>query len=240
MSSQQPHKLLQFEVKPPVEMWAAIETELDQQAGLPTLEKMVSFEATPPEKVWQQIEKTISKNEQPEKIISFKRGGWIRYAAAAVILAIVAFGVITYGLQREDNELADQKNNVGLPIDHSNRTSVNASNDQKEQEKDKTLKQPSPSGSHSSAKQENTVSHSSTPAPSKRYLTVAMDNGEKVRLSKKVLPVFECADNATAIIRKRCKENIESLQQKMASTLASPTTDFAGLVDMIKTLEENQ
>jgi hypothetical protein len=73
-----------------------------------------------------------------------------------------------------------------------------------------------------------------------RYLTMANDNGKKVRLSKKVASVFDCADNAASSKSIRCKESIESLQQKMSASLVSPSGDFSGLIDMIKSLEENK
>ena len=235
MSSQQPHKLLQFEANPPAEMWAAIEAELDQHTTLPTLEKLVTFEATPPAQVWEQIERSIVTTPATEKIVSFKRYGWVRYAAAAVILMAVAFTVITFGLQKEDKKLATQHNSDNNTTGPSDNTAVitNKGNE------DQGMTQRKSPLSNTQSTRETQDTKTKTTTPSKRYMTVAMDNGETVRLSKKVLPVFECADNATANIRKRCKENIENLQQKMASSLASPTTDFAGLIDMIKTLEEN-
>ena len=235
MSSQQPHKLLQFEAKPPAEMWAAIEAELDQRATLPTLEKLAIFEATPPFQVWEQIERSFDTIPETEKVVTFKKYGWMRYAAAAVILMALAYTVITYGLQREDKNLATQQHNNSIETSPSDKTTVNTNKGNKDQ----GASHPTSPLSNTQSTRETEDTKKKTTTPSKRYMTLAMDNGETVRLSKKVLPVFECADNATANIRKRCKENIENLQQKMASSLASPTTDFAGLIDMIKTLEEN-
>ena len=235
MSSQQPHKLLQFEAKPPTEMWAAIEAELDQRTTLPTLEKLATFEAAPPAHVWRQIERSMASIPAPEKVVSFKKYGWVRYAAAAVILMAVAFTVITFGLQKEDKKLATQQGSNNTTAGPSDKTAVNTN----KVNKDQGVTQPASPLSNTQSTRETEDTKKKTTTPFKRYMTVAMDNGETVRLSKKVLPVFECADNATASIRKRCKENIENLQQKMASSLASPTTDFAGLIDMIKTLEEN-
>ncbi|HYH13671.1 MAG TPA: hypothetical protein VD794_00530, partial [Flavisolibacter sp.] len=78
-----------------------------------------------------------------------------------------------------------------------------------------------------------------TSTTTKRYKVVAKEDGKLVRLSQKAFAVFDCAVKATANKNIRCKENIESMQEKMATSVISPTGDFAGLIDMIKTLEEN-
>ncbi|HYH16025.1 MAG TPA: hypothetical protein VD794_12425, partial [Flavisolibacter sp.] len=74
----------------------------------------------------------------------------------------------------------------------------------------------------------------------KRYTVVAKEDGQIVRLSQKAYAVFDCAVKGVAQKSENCKENIETMQAKMATSMISPTTDFAGLIDMIKTLEENK
>jgi hypothetical protein len=64
--------------------------------------------------------------------------------------------------------------------------------------------------------------------------------GKTLRVSKKLYAVFDCADNATALNSKRCKENIQTLQRKMAAAVVTPTNDFTSVIDMIKTLEKEQ
>ena len=68
---------------------------------------------------------------------------------------------------------------------------------------------------------------------------MANDKGKVVRLSKKVIPVFNCADNYKSSNNLACKENIELLQHKMATSLISASADFGGLVDLLKDLKEN-
>ena len=75
---------------------------------------------------------------------------------------------------------------------------------------------------------------------SNRYVTIADDDGKKVRVSKKAYNVLNCAENRAALNNVRCKENIEAMQQKMSASLLSSSGDFAGLIDMIKSLEENK
>jgi hypothetical protein len=71
------------------------------------------------------------------------------------------------------------------------------------------------------------------------YITIADGDGNKVRLSKKAFTVFNCAENSTSTDYQRCKENILLMQQKMSASLLSPSGDFGGLIDLIKSLEEN-
>jgi hypothetical protein len=71
-------------------------------------------------------------------------------------------------------------------------------------------------------------------------MVMAKDDGHTVRLSKKAFTVFDCAENSAPHNKERCKENIQLMQQKMAASMLSPSGDFGGLIDMIKSLEENE
>jgi hypothetical protein len=69
-----------------------------------------------------------------------------------------------------------------------------------------------------------------------RYIIVTSDVGNAVRLPKKVYSSFACPDQFAFAGYDDCKERISSLQNKMS---ASMTTDFAGLLDLLKNLQEN-
>jgi hypothetical protein len=70
-----------------------------------------------------------------------------------------------------------------------------------------------------------------------RYITLMKDDGKKIRLSKKVLPAYTCA---TSQVNEHCKKRIEHLQDKMASPSLAPSVDFAGFVELVKNLNEDQ
>ena len=72
-----------------------------------------------------------------------------------------------------------------------------------------------------------------------RYTTIENGKGKVVRLSKKVIPLFNCAGDMASFDNVSCKENIQILQHKMATSSLSTSADFAGLIDMLKDLKEN-
>lgn len=248
MSSQLQHRLLHFEVEPPAHLWEAVSEALDDQST-PVAEKLRSFEAPPPTQLWQQIEAGLENEaEVPSQAIPFYRryAKTLRYSSAAAVLLLVAGAIyLLANNSGESNKVAQQsattpesrklstpvKREVTLlPTEEAEDPAPRSSaTDQKEN--DNSLS-PSPDEESSTAKVTQRPSSS-------RYLTVASEDGQPVRLSKKVVPVFDCAEHSSALQRFQCKENIEALQ-KMASSLASPSSDFASLIDMIKTLEENR
>ena len=245
MSDQLQHKLSRFEVEPPARIWGAITDAFEDQSSI-TADKLQHFEAVPKTSVWDQIEQNLdtSSDTQPLKIPVYKRISQpLRYGSAVAILVLVAVAI--FFLSNKDvatGNIAQQP--TGTPPAQNQSNTVKATT---------TTSDPARSNqSAGSGKTTRTVNDRQTAnsdteneastsqkTASERYLTVATEEGTSVRLSKKVFPVFDCAEHSTAIKRFQCKENIEALQ-KMASSLASPSGDFASLMDMIKTLEENR
>jgi hypothetical protein len=64
-----------------------------------------------------------------------------------------------------------------------------------------------------------------------RYVLFSKASGEAVRLSKKLFALFACADD-----KENCKEDIESVQKKMASPELMASTDFTGMLDMLQNM----
>lgn len=231
MKNELQYKLSNYEAAPPTHVWDEIETALAHQATLhATL--LFKFEQAPPAELWNKIEQQLE--EKDEKIITLtKRTNFIRYAAAAAMLVLVASAITFFIIRgKQGNELAntpspvkkgttntstvEKKNADGKPSDYTvdnNKEQTNYSKPDTELNKDKSS--------------------------SSRYMTIADEEGKKIRLSKKVASVFNCADNIASIKGIRCKEDIETLQQKMSASMLSASGDFSGLMDMIKSLEEN-
>lgn len=230
-------------------MWDAISDALDEQTT-PAAEKLRAFEAAPPRHLWQQIESGLPPAEEaPAPVVPFYRRSAkvLRYGSAAAVLLLVALTI------------SFLVNNSGAPTKVAQRPSTSQPSGQATQpatpevtvratEKSdgplarKQSKRPEYNTDRSAetSKDDDAAVAQTPPRPSPgRYLTVATETGKAVRLSRKVYPVFDCAEHSSAFERFQCQENIESLQ-KMASSLASPNGDFASLIDMIKTLEENR
>ena len=236
MSSQLQQKLQQFEATPPKDLWQAIEDRLDDNNIL-LQERLLAFEEVPQASCWQHIEASLSSNFTDTKPQLLKIS-WFRYAVAAIILGIVATGIFMFSINKPENTLAQQ------PASQNQKETT----DTKQLSPDENKTFTSETNENSDRKsvtgkeefQQKNLSNTLTSTTSKRYKVVTKEDGKLVRFSQKALEVFDCAVKATAKNNIRCKENIQGMQEKMANSMASPTADFAGLIDMIKTLEENK
>ena len=88
-----PQKLYDLEVTPPVSVWNEIEENLEADGKEQYATKLYNIEVTPPAQAWNKIsslldeEKTLPKISQKGRIILF-----VRYAAAACIIGVLALG----------------------------------------------------------------------------------------------------------------------------------------------------
>lgn len=227
------HKLFHFEAAPPTRVWDAIASELDSSSS-GFAKKLYSFETTPSVKVWEHIHSELTKENPPAKIIPFhqKRSRFIRYGSmlAAIFVAVILINLFSKKANSDDV--------AKLPTNSISHKSNAASSDQLPTSADQaqvaTPQKKEPSQS---------VTNTDTPATNKisstRYITMAKEDGKTIRLSKKIYPVIDCAAKTDALAWSRCKENIQAMQAKMATSVGAAGGDFGGLMDMIKNLEEN-
>jgi hypothetical protein len=249
MSSQLQHRLLQLEVEPPAGLWDAISDALDEQSA-PAAEKLRSFEVTPPPQLWLQLESNLDSapEVQDQAIPLYRRYATaLRYGSAVAILLLVAVTItLLVNNSGASDKIAQQpsasQSAVKATAPAHRETMLRRSDDEQEETPRSRVNEPV-ERSYDEAASSPDENLPTAKAPqrsfSSRYLTVATEAGKSVRLSKKVYPVFDCAEHSSTLERLQCQENIEALQ-KMASSLASPSGDFASLIDMIKTLEENR
>jgi len=97
-----PQKLYDLEAPAPLDIWNRIEAELERDNKELYPAKLYDIEVAPPPRTWNKIltildeEKTISEIASKGRIITF-----VKYAAAACIIGLLAFGTF---------ELLTQKN----------------------------------------------------------------------------------------------------------------------------------
>ncbi|MEJ7913359.1 MAG: hypothetical protein WKF70_09410 [Chitinophagaceae bacterium] len=238
MSSQLNHKLHQFEEVPPSGNWEAIAHALDEgeyQLG----KKLYHYESTAPQAIWTNIENVLGSNTVPGNIKPFytRYRQVLKYVAAAALLVLVA-SLITLFLNKDNDASTDLARQAPLEEPSGGATpggQTSIAIDQVESnvstlQENKT--NATPDNNRSAAR--------ASVGKTNRYLTMDNEEGDKVRLSRKAYTVFNCAENNNSINYKRCKENIELMQQKMSASLLSPSGDFGGLIDILKSLEEKE
>jgi hypothetical protein len=225
MSEVVKYKLENFEAQPPARVWDAIASQLDEDH--PQLrEKLFAYSEEPPAETWNNISKKLD-NPAPVLPIQKNRTRIFKYSmiATAVILTVIAITVLNNNRRKDDIAIETNPpvNGTGIP-------------------KDTTINQTAqvPDTGKGGIPDNQVAAIPSHPEKNARYLTVAHEDGTKVRLSKKVYPVINCAQQTASAISSKCKESIKALQEKMATSVNAASTDFGGLMDMLKDLEENR
>jgi hypothetical protein len=87
-----PQRLYEVEVTPPASLWNNIEVSLEQGQYPSTL---YNLEVTPPPGAWQKIADALDEEEALPRIPSKRRvSPFVRYAVAASVIGIIAFGTL--------------------------------------------------------------------------------------------------------------------------------------------------
>lgn len=236
MSQELEHKLYHFAATPPERSWETLAEALDQQSH-PYVQKLNDFAATPEKHNWDAISRSLSPPEKSAQVLSSPRFRLpVKMMIAAAILAVLAFGIVRIinsapltgksaaGTAKQLHSGVEAK---GLQ-EHVLVKTVDSKNN------DQNLRNTSgPEAATQTAK-----AAKDEKLKASRYVTINTDEGRKVRLSKKAYTLVACAENSTAVNYNRCKETIQMMQQKMSGSLISPSGDFSGLVDMVRSLED--
>jgi hypothetical protein len=243
MSNEFQNRLANYEAKPSDKVWPAILNALDEQQDT-SAEKLFNYEEKPDPLIWDKIALKLN-DSGTGKVVPFytKYKKVLKYSfAAAVMIAAVAFISFLFS-DNEDSPIA---------ITKTSNQPTNTPQSSLSQQKKKPINNliSSDNGEVSANKKQNkatsniadrayTIADYTIEKRSPgRYTVIENSKGKAVRLSKKVVSVFNCADSKSNN-NLSCKENIQTLQHKMATSSISASADFAGLIDMLKDLKEN-
>jgi hypothetical protein len=260
MSSKLQNKLLNYQPEPPAGAWDAIAAALDNAPAVPYSEKLFHFEQAPPPAAWSKIEAALEA-EAPAKVVRMGKRRWIAAAAAVLVLA---FSATTFVMNRQSG--SNSSTASGPTVQGSTPTPANTDTttlDTEIRPEEETITQPpqaetitAPSPGRSTAtarpiKRRPLIAAAALgPAlprwekaerrqqlqfsvPADRYMVYSDGKNSPVKLSKKMFDVFSCAQEDL-----RCRERIQSLQQKISN--AAMASDFTGMLDLLSQLRENQ
>ncbi|MER3465289.1 MAG: hypothetical protein C4329_13640 [Chitinophagaceae bacterium] len=227
MANQIQNKLNAFEVQPPEAVWEKIAEKLDE-ATPPFVQRLQQYQVIPDNENCNKINAVLDNDPKVEKGFFKKHHKWFVYSgAAAAIVLIAVFITLLAPSKSISKETASTTN-----VKPSSLTDQATKENTKEDNIAATIKKEKQAPDNTIEKTNSAIAK----VEDSRYVTVTKDDGNKVRLSKKVLAVYTCATNT---INERCKEQIHTLQDKVAA-FASPSIDFAGFVEMVKNLNEDQ
>lgn len=255
MSSDLQKKLLQFEAKPSPKVWSNLETILDADVEFPV--KLYEFKQQPAPRAWQKIASALS--EHPATVVPFaiRYRKPIRYTAAAAVLILLAFGATFFMSKKASPETAAI---TTQPVPTQN-TSIPARNEIAKQEPIITNAVIADNKYEANKNvvltkeclgvipQKNIMADNVTPEcliaevkdrishldlkTSDRFMVYCCDGkGNPVKLPKKLYDVVNCGEDDPS-----CRQNIQCLQEKISS--ASLTTDFIGVLQIIRQVQEN-
>ena len=258
MSSQLQHKLLHYEIQPPEGVWNKIAASLDESISLALSEKLYQYEEEPSSKVWQNI---ITELDAPfrEKAkgvpfyVRYRRP--LKYSGAVAIFIFLAVLTSLFISKKTESEVPPQgipnsvsvKNDTSKPsVEPKQENSIAQLNETNKREhlisrsKVSRIKQEEYQTSSSSSSfesflpqkaEKNEIANSSV--SSDKYMMYSDGDGNVVRLPKKIFNAFACPVNDVI-----CKQRLQQLKEKFAQS--AMTADFTGLLQILKSLQENQ
>lgn len=240
MNSNLQNKLQQFQADPPQGVWDKIADALDNSGAF--AERLHQYEEQPPAASWTQIEAGLSEQPEPAKVIPLNNRlkKPLRYVAVAAGIAVVLI-TATLTFRRTKAGDLDTASHTTAPAKKGFSTSDDPQkNTYAVQTGTTTPKeeiQPAGDGVNGSPATQN---RETTPATSgsrtavastARYLIYNDDDGNRVKVSKKLAEFVNCKDGDA-----ECQQHLRELRQKLAAK--ATTTDFTGILEMLHQLQQ--
>lgn len=239
------NKLQQFSATPPERVWEKIADAMNENAAF--AEKLYQYKEQPPASAWDAIEQNLSQ-ATPAPVVPFttRFRKPLRYAAVASFLAVMLV-VISLSMKKTEAGALQQGSETTVPAqdkeDLIRQTATEAASLPAATEKEKTREVAATHKKNNSAPTTNqnrplattrrtrpTVAGASVLPAAKQYVTFADGEGRIRKVSQKMEAVVRCAENDL-----RCKQRLQNLRRKMASTVVP--SDFTGVLEMLRHLQ---
>jgi hypothetical protein len=245
MENRLQHKLFNYQAQPPVGVWNKINVVLDEEASKPFSERLANYEQYPAPFLWDNIVASLDENDQKVIPLKLRFSKPLRYStAAACLIAVAVLITLLINKKSVSNEAglitrqpsttviaAPQKEDQNINGENSG-GNINRANRTQEQSKISPIRIKK---AISSFKRSNYVLANTFPKVEidmpERYIIYASSSGDAFRISKKLFDLFACSD-----VNEKCRENIELMQQQVASPGIMTATDFSGLLDLLQSI----
>lgn len=238
MSSPIQNKLLHYEVPPPTGSWEKIAASLDEGYPGSLSEKLYQFEAAPPQEIWQKINQNLSSKNQARVVpfyVRYRRP--LKYSGAIAVFIFAAVLVSLLISKKTESELP-----AGRTVNISTKKDSPLLFEPKENQQKNSVSSSLPKNSSQPASKFSQAPVSPVDNDgisgnlSDKYMIYYDAEGNTIRLPKKIFNAFVCPldrpDNAD------CKQRLKKLKEKFASSAV--TADFNGILEILKSLQENQ
>jgi hypothetical protein len=256
MNSLLQNKLLHYEAHPPKGVWDKIATSLNEDISVTVSEKLYEFEEQPSPAVWQKIDARLDIVViQKAKVVPFftRYRRPLKYSGAVAIFIFIAVLTSLLISKKTESEVSGQNVVNNTPAVKEDTLKPNISSEKKTavaQKLEKSYSEPliakskvsksRPTQNQSSFFAESFLPRQaernemvSSSIPADKYMIYSDGDGNAIRLPKKIFSAFVCpTDNFD------CKQRLQRLREKFAAS--ATTADFNGLLEILKSLQENQ
>ena len=260
MKEQLSNKLYHFQAEPSAEAWDKIASSLDSDPNSLFHQKLFNYSANPPEHLWNSIADNLEEESITPVIPITKRYNKVfRYGGVAAGILVFAFVVSIFfnktsvSTGTSSLEVLPQNSNTPIQTEQQSTSAQNEisaesrtndltnSNHEIDKNRNKWIakkiaalnKKPSTASINTRI---STVVSSQYPVVQtdmlERYILFSQTSGDAIRLSKKLFNLFSCPDNKI-----NCKENIETVQQQVASPTMIASTDFTGMLELLQNVK---
>lgn len=252
MSNQLQNKLLHYEVQPPAGIWNKIAPLLDDKISTTLSEKLYQYEEDPSSEVWLNIDRQLTTLSNESKVVPF----YIRYkkplkysGAAAVFLFMAVLTSLLISKKTESelpsnsivqNKIKKDSSNPFRNSQEKNSLFPKKEKSNPEQAVAKSALQGRQTGTQHTSFIENLLPRQaeknevvSTSIDEDKYMIYSDGEGNAIRLPKKIFSAFTCPTEDMI-----CKQRLQQLREKFAAS--AMTADFNGLLQILKSLQENQ
>ena len=256
MNSDIQNRLLKFEEEPSPKVWNKIIDALDAEEQFP--KRLYQFEEQPKPHVWQKITSALTE-EQSARVLPLRSNKLWKYAAAAVIIILAGLSSVLLINKKTATETSaiinqskQQKNIVSSPqhdevaIQQPYVTNITVAENKISFHKNfiatkenigaiptKNISIDNLTPECLIAEVKDRIKHLDLNTADHFMVYCCDKNGNPVRVPKKVYDAMACAE-----VDASCKQNIQCLQEKVSA--ASFSTDFMGVLQIIKQVQENQ
>jgi hypothetical protein len=256
MSSQLQNKLLHYEVQPPEGVWNKIAASIEENFSPSLSEKLYEYEQVPAPGVWQNIVSqldtpTVKETKVVPFYIRYRRP--LKYSGAVAIFIFLAVLTSLLISKKTESEFPAEgivqnnavKNNSQKAFSNSDRddSSIKEKKDSNPGRliaKSKASKRQQEETEKSLSFAENLLPRQAersemvhTSIDADKYMIYSDEDGNVVRLPKKIFSAFACPTEDFI-----CRQRLQQLREKFAAS--ATTADFTGLLQILKSLQENQ
>lgn len=253
-------------IPPPAAVWNNINTVLDESLLTHEFSAVLhDMAVVPPAGSWQKISESLG-GEATEKVIPLQRKTpvFFRYAAAAVLIGALAWGIIRFSSSNSDtaDNIAEtgnatdtntKGNNVLVSPTPKTTEELVLNNDDKALEESKKMvakldRTPADAikkiNKRSIASEEETISEpvyafdDYVPDVASRYIMLMTPDGGLMRMSKKWSDLLCCVAGESQDAD--CKDQLKKWQEKIASSPIAPSPgNFMDILSLVNSLNED-